>query len=216
MVDGLTGHAGPAYETLSAAFKAAPQASADEKLWALLRLAELAQRLDRTDAIESHFRQAMALGITDTFLYAAYADFLLDQKRPAEVVQMLKDKTPSDVLLLRLVFAERTLKLPTAGQREATLAARYAAAQLRGDTVHQQEEARFALQVQNDPANALRLARENWKVQREPRDARIFLEAALAARDADTAKPVLQWLDENHVEDRYMNGLAVQLKGLKK
>ncbi len=216
MVDGLTGHAGPAYETLSAAFKAAPHASADEKLWALLRLAELAQRLDRTDAIESHFRQAMALGITDTFLYAAYADFLLDQKRPAEVVQMLKDKTPSDVLLLRLVFAERTLKLATAGQREATLAARYAAAQLRGDTVHQQEEARFALQVQHDPGNALRLARENWKVQREPRDARIFLEAALAAKDADTAKPVLQWLDENHVEDRYMNGLAAQLKGLKK
>jgi hypothetical protein len=208
MVDGLTGHAAAAYDTLIQAFKAEPAATPDEKLWALLRLTELAQRLDRTDAINAHFKQAMALGITETFLYAAYADFLLDQKREAEVVQMLKDKTPSDGLLLRLVFAERKLVLPTAKQREATLAARYAAAQIRGDTVHQQEEARFALQVQNDPAKALILARENWKVQREPRDARIFLEAALAAKDAAAAQPVLQWLADNHVEDRYMNGLA--------
>jgi hypothetical protein len=133
-----------------------------------------------------------------------------------EVVQMLKDKTPSDGLLLRLVFAERNLHLPTAKQREATLAARYAAAQIRGDTVHQQEEARFELQVHGNSAKALELARENWKVQREPRDARIFLEAALAAKDAAAAKPVLQWLDENHVEYRYLNELAQQLKGLKK
>jgi hypothetical protein len=215
MVDGLTGHAGPAYETLLKAFKAEPQASADEKLWALLRLAELAQRLDRTEAIDAHFRQAMALGITETFLYAAYADFLLDQKRAAEVVKMLKDKTPSDGLLLRLVFAERTLQLPTAKQREATLAARYAAAQIRGDTVHQQEEARFVLHVYGDTAKAVFLASENWKVQREPRDARILLEAALAARNPGAAQPVLQWLDENHVEDRYMNGLAQQIKALK-
>jgi hypothetical protein len=216
MVDGLTGRAGPAYDALSQVFKAEPDAPADEKLWALLRLTELAQRLDRPDAIDAHFRQAMALGITDTFLYAAYADFLLDQKRPAEVVKMLKDKTPSDGLLLRLVFAERMLQLATAKQREATLAARYAAAQIRGDTVHQQEEARFALYVQNDPAKALMLARENWKVQREPRDAGIFLEAALAAKDAAAAQPVLQWLADNHVEERYMNGLAQQLKEQKK
>jgi hypothetical protein len=215
MVDGLTGHAGPAYDTLLKAFKAEPQASADEKLWALLRLAELAQRLDRTEAIDAHFRQAMALGITETFLYAAYADFLLDQKRAAEVVKMLKDKTPSDGLLLRLVFAERTLQLPTAKQREATLAARYAAAQIRGDTVHQQEEARFVLHVYGDTAKAVFLASENWKVQREPRDARILLEAALAAKNPGAAQPVLQWLDENHVEDRYMNGLAQQIKVLK-
>ena len=56
-----------------------------------------------------------------------------------------------------------------------------AAAEMRGDTVHQQEEARFALHIKNDAKNALRLAGENWKVQREPRDAQIFLEAALAA-----------------------------------
>ncbi|MDB5841391.1 MAG: hypothetical protein JWQ23_3343 [Herminiimonas sp.] len=213
MVDGLSGKAESAYQTLNAEFKAHPEASPADQLWVLTRLAELAQRRGDDAVAESHFRQAVALGITDTFLLAAYADFLLDKNRPAEVVAMLKDKTPSDTLLLRLVFAERMLNLPSAKAREATLASRFQAAQLRGDTVHQQEEARFALIVQNDPRKALSLAGENWKVQREPRDARIFLEAALAAREPAAAQPVIRWLDESRIEDRQLSSLAQQVKG---
>lgn len=216
MVDGLTGRAASAYQNLSDALGSEPNADPGEKLWVLIRLAELAQHQGRTDNAETRFKQALALGITDTFLLAAYADFLLDQRRPAEVVAMLKDKTPSDALLLRLVFAARLMNLPIAKQREATLAARFAAAQLRGDTVHQQEEARLALHVQNDPKKALMLAQENWKVQLEPRDARIFLEAALAVKDPLAARPVLQWLDDSHFEDRHLIGLAQQLKGIGK
>jgi Tfp pilus assembly protein PilF len=216
MVDGLTGKAESAYQTLSAEFRAHPEAAPADKLWVLTRLAEIAQRRGEDAVAESHFREALALAITDTFLLAAYADFLLDQNRPAEVVALLKNKTPSDTLLLRLVFAERLLNLPSAKTREATLAARFHAAQLRGDTVHQQEEARFALTVQNNPGQALSLARDNWKVQREPRDARIFLEAALAAREPAAAHPVLQWLDESRIEDRRLSGLARQLKGAPK
>lgn len=47
-----------------------------------------------------------------------------------------------------------------------------------------------ALQVQNDPEKALMLARENWKIQREPRDAQIFLEATLVAKNSTVAQPV--------------------------
>jgi tetratricopeptide (TPR) repeat protein len=213
MVDGLTGNAASAYSALSAALTTATAAPPAERLWVLIRLAELAQRLDQPAQAEAHFRQALALNIADTFLLAAYADFLLDQGRSVEVVTMLKDKLPSDTLLLRLVLAERRLKLPTAKARESTLAARFAAAQMRGDTVHQQEEARFTLEVHQDAKTALTLASENWKVQREPRDARIFLEAALAAKDASAARPVLDWLGTSRIEDRYLTGLAAKLKG---
>ncbi len=216
MVDGLTGKAAPAYQALDSAVAQAPHLMPGKKLWLEVRLAELAQRLGRQQDAEAHFRRALALGITDTFLLAAYADFLLEQQRHADVVALLKDKSRSDVLLLRLVFAERILKLPTAKEREAVLAARYAAAQMRGETVHQGEEARFALQVQQDPGKALALARENWKVQREPRDAQIFLEAALAMKDPAAAQPVLQWLDESHIEDRHLIDLGQQLKGARR
>lgn len=212
MVDGLTGHAAAAHDRLAAALNGSQGATPDEKLWVLLRLAEMAQRLGRMDAAENYFRQALRLNITDTFLLAAYADFLLLQNRPAEVEAMLKDKLRSDTLLLRVVLAETMLKLPAARESEATLAARYAAAQLRGDTVHQQEEAQFELKVRHDPTAALVLARENWKVQLEPRDARVYLEAALALKNPTAAEPVLRWMDESHIEDRVLAFLAGQLR----
>ena len=215
MVDGLTGKAEAAHARLDAALRAHPEAPADEKLWVLLRLAEMAQRLGRTEAAEAHFRQALALGITDTFLLAAYADFLLLQSRAAEVQTMLKDRKRSDTLLLRLVLAEHMLKSPEGRESEATLAARYAAAQLRGDTVHQQEEAQFELKMRNNPKRALALAQENWKVQLEPRDARIFLEAALALKDPSAAQPVLRWLDDSHIEDRVLSALAQQVRAVR-
>jgi Tfp pilus assembly protein PilF len=179
----------------------------------LLRLAEISQRLGRTELAEKHFKQALAKQIPDTFLLAAYADFLLDQKRPAEVVALLKDKQASDTLLLRLVLAERMLNLPTAAARAETLAARFVAAKMRGDNVHEQEEARFALEVHNNPKEALQYAQKNWMVQREPRDARIFLEAALAARAVRSAQPVLQWLQASGNEDIYLRSLAQRLQG---
>lgn len=215
MVDGLTGKAASAYDRLAATYDASDSASPAQRLWVLIRLAELAQRLGRNEVAEARFKQALALGISDTFLLAAYADFLLDRNRPRETIDLLKDKIRSDTLLLRLVFAERAAKAPNAADRQATLAARFRAAQLRGDTVHQQEEARFALQVQNDPQKALALSQENWTVQREPRDARIFMESAIAAKDASAAGPVLQWMAENGIEDRYLISLAQQLKGMK-
>ena len=213
MVQGLTGHAAEAYSALSQMLARHPEASREERLWVLIRLAEMAQRLGRPDT-EAHFKQALALDISDTFLLAAYADYLLDQGRAREVVALLKDKTRSDTLLLRLVFAEHALKLPNAKASAATLAARFHAAQLRGDTVHQQEEARFALHIHNNPAAALALAQANWQVQLEPRDARIFLEAALATRDPAAAKPVLRWLTESGIEDATLRSLANQLKAL--
>lgn len=213
MTDGLTGKAESALQTLTAEFARHPQATSDERLWILVRLAELAQRLGKIELAESYFKQAVALNISDTFLLAAYADLLLDQHHPEAVVALLKDRTRSDVLLLRLVFAEETLKLPTAEQLSRTLAERYAAAKLRGDTVHQQEEARFALAVEHDAPKALDLALKNWVVQREPRDARIVLEAALAAKQPSAAKPVLDWLQTSGIEDQTLLQLAQKIKG---
>jgi hypothetical protein len=108
------------------------------------------------------------------------------------------------------------MKLPGAADRAATLAARYHAAQLRGDTVHQQEEARFRLEVLGEAKNALALAQENWKVQKEPRDARILLESALAAKEPAAAAPAVQWLRSSRIEDKRLQDLAASLREVRK
>jgi hypothetical protein len=54
----------------------------------------------------------------------------------------------------------------------------------------------------------LRLAQANWAVQREPADARVLLESALAAGAPDGAAPVIEWIRENHIEDATLQRLA--------
>ena len=63
------------------------------------------------------------------------------------------------------------------------------------------EESRFHLRLLGDAQGALQLAQRNWDVQREPADARVLLEAALAANDRRAAQPVIDWLRETRLED---------------
>jgi hypothetical protein len=215
-VDATTGKARVGYEKLSAALRKSERASASSRLWNLTRLAEMAQRLGDPAAAERHFREALSLGITDNFLLAAFADFLLDEKRPAEVVSLLKERTRSDTLLLRLALAESALKLPGAANRVRALEDRFAEAGLRGEQLHLQEEARFRLQLKHDPQGALRLAAGNWRMQREPRDAGILLSAALAARDRQAGQPAIDWLAKSGFEDARLRRDAEALKALPK
>ena len=81
----------------------------------------------------------------------------------------------------------------------------------RGDTVHQREQARFALFLQQDIAAAVQLAQQNWAIQKEVPDMRIVLEAALAARNYAAAQPVLAWIAAHGVEDVALQRLVRQL-----
>ena len=92
------------------------------------------------------------------------------------------------------------------------LADRFAAASLRGERLHMGEEARFLLDLKGDARGALAVALENWKDQREPRDALVVLEAAAAARDSAAAAPVLKWLHDSRFESDKMRALAERLK----
>jgi Tfp pilus assembly protein PilF len=175
-------------------------------------LAETEARAGDYDAADRHFRQARAIAEGDSYLLAAYADFLLDRDRAREVVALLKDKGRNDGLLLRHAIALKRLGDP-ATQQIDDLRARFAAATLRGDASHQREQARFALQLLGDPGQALALAQRNWAEQKEPADARILLEAALALDDAGAARPVLAWLRQTNLEDRALETLAAQFEG---
>jgi Tfp pilus assembly protein PilF len=213
-LEATTGKTREAYGRLRAALERRPDASAGMRLWVLTRLAEMAWRLGDAQAAERHFRDAFALGETDNFLLAAYADFLLEQGRAAEVLALLRDWGRSDTLLLRLALAARKLKLPESERYVRTLGERFAAAALRGERLHLSEEARYLLDLRGDARAALAAAALNWRSQREPRDAAVFLEAALAARDPQAAAPVLEWLEASGFEHPRLRRIAAELKAL--
>nr|MBA2675122.1 hypothetical protein [Ramlibacter sp.] len=89
---------------------------------------------------------------------------------------------------------------------------RFAAAAQRGDRLHEQEAARFALDVEGDTAKALALAKRNYEVQKEPRDAEVLLRTALAAKQPKSAQPALDWLQASRYEDPRLAQLAQQLQ----
>jgi len=209
----LSGIARASYDALAAAIQAATPAEDAGRLWALTILGEIAARRGDAGAAERHFTEALALGRRDVYLLAAYADLLLDQGRYGEVAALLAGENANDLLLLRRALAARRLGDPDAQEQRRMLAARFAAIRLRGDVPHLREEARFELFLQDDPERALELAGRNWARQRGPADARILLEAALAARAPEAARPVLDWLAATRIEDQALSRLAEQLAG---
>lgn len=153
------------------------RAVADTEVWARTVLAEAYARLGQADAAERHFRRALESAPNDPYLLGAYADFLLAQRRPSEVISLLKAHHRIDGLLLRLAEAQRAERMASEAGSVAELKARFAAAQNRGDRVHLREEVRFYLHLLNDAATALPLAEANWAVQKEPADAQLLEEA---------------------------------------
>lgn len=165
------------------------------RAWALTLAAEIAQRDGDAVGAETRFTEALAIDPHDQYLRGAYADFLLDYGRAAEVVSLLRDDTRNDALLLRLTLAEA--RLPAEGTafsaHRAELAARFAATRLRGDTLHRREEARYALVLERDPVRAVTLAKANFALQREPADLRILAESGAAANDAAALATARDW-----------------------
>ncbi len=214
-VESLTGHAAQSASEIGDALDLADlDASPEERVWALTRLAEIEERRGEHAAAEAAFRRALALNVADVYLLSAYADFLLDRGRAADVLALLKDRGRADVLLLRLALAAKAANDPRAGPWANELEARFDAARARGDRTHEKEESRFALALRADATRALRLAVANYELQREPADARVLLEAALAARSREAAAPVLQWHAANGVESVALRALAERAQAL--
>jgi Flp pilus assembly protein TadD len=215
-VDSLNGQATQAYQTLNKEYATQHKVSDSEKLWVVTRLAEICDRLGYTREAEMHFKTALNLNITENYLLAVYAEFLLDEKRYKEVINLLQGKERSDVLLMRLTLAETASNAPKANEHREVIRSRFAAARLRGDKLHIQDEARFYLHILKQPQEALRLAQENWLGQHEPSDARILLEAALASNNKAAAQPVVEWLRLSRIEDRHLHSLIKALTELRK
>lgn len=208
----VNGDAGGSYSRLKTALAAAKDADPAIRSWVETLLAEMAERAGFDAEAEAYYKGALAEGQADSYLLGAWSDFLLDHGRAAEVVSLLKDKTRIDALLLRYALALKAVGSPEAAQQTAALKNRFDAAMLRGDTVHQREQARFELALRGDPATAVKLALRNWAVQKEPADLRILVETAAASGDPLAARTAREWIAKSHIEDRAVSALLPKLQ----
>ena len=164
--------------------------------WLALLRAELAQRMGDVVAAGARYREALAANSGgDIYTRSAYADYLLEQGRPAEALRLVEGAdAESDALLLRRAIALKRLDSPLQKPVAAALSARFEAARLRGENYHAREQARLALDVLEQASPALQLALRNWAQQKEPADALLLQRAAFAAGQPAAAEPELMRL----------------------
>jgi len=109
------------------------------------------------------------------------------------VLALLKDQESIEPLLLRVAIAQRQLRDPGLARSCELLRTAFATEAARGELVHGREQARFLLEVQDRPEDALAAALANWAVQREPDDALILVAAARATGALQQAQPALEF-----------------------
>ena len=196
---GLNGHLDSAYAAL---LQLSPQGWLNaEKSWLYSELGEMAVRLGLDADAQRWFQQDLNLAPADFYVRAAYADLLLRQGRAAEALALLQGQESFEPLLLRIAIAQKQLHDPRLALSSARLKAAFAAETQRGEAVHRREQARFLLEVEDQPKLALAAASENWAVQREPDDVLVLVAAARAAGNPVAAEPALEFVRSEGLRD---------------
>ena len=196
---GLNGHLEEAYSSLLTISTQGWLNS--EKSWLYSELGEMAVRLGRDGEAERWFQQDLRLSPTDSYVRAAYADLMLRQGRAGDALALLHGQESLEPLLLRIAIAQKQLRDPALDQSSARLRAAFAAELTRGEAVHRREQARFLLEVENQPRLSLAAALENWSVQHEPDDVLVLVHAADAAGDPRAAAPAIYFVRAHGLSD---------------
>ena len=195
----LMGHLATAYATLSS--MPAQALPVQALAWRDSELGEMAERLGDDAAAERWLREGLQIAPRDFYMRTACADLLLRQHRATETLSLLSGYEAIEPMLLRIAMAQAMLADPALTRSRAMLESAFALEQQRGEAVHRREQARFLLDLQQQPQAALAAAQQNWAVQREPDDILILLRAAEAAHRPDAAAPALQFVREHALED---------------
>lgn len=206
----LTGHLTSAYAAISSLqSQELPQTV---RAWRYSELGEMGERLGRDVEAEHWLTEGLQYAHDDLYIRAAYADLLLRHGRDTEALQLLSEYRSMEPMLLRVAIAEKRTGARQAAATDTLLWNAFTVEAQRGDAVHRREQARFLLDVEKQPEQALLAAEENWRVQREPDDALILLRSAAAAHRPDRAAAVLQFLRRTRLEDVRLNPYLEALK----
>ena len=187
---------------------ATPRLAAGTRAWLLTTLAELEQRAARPGAADAAYRAALQ-SHSDDYTPLAYADFLIEQRRAAQVPAVLKNQPRSDAVLLRLAIAGAQARAPGAAADIDEMRQRIASANERPDAkrLHGREQAMFALWIDGAVDRALELARSNVAQQREPLDLLVFAQVALRSGQPGAREEARRMVDTIGLRDERIREL---------
>ena len=111
------------------------------------------------------------------------------------MIALLRDRAhPALRLRLTEALVQLDPTLPEALRGAAECEESFSLDAWRGEVLHLREHARYLLRIRKDPVQALRFAQSNWRIQKEPADTRLLLEAATAADRMSAIDSELAWI----------------------
>lgn len=199
-VEARTGNAPEAYDRLKDQVRSAAGTDVTGKLWAEGTLGDIAAQLASEEA-PNHWMAVLDIAPDDLYTRGQLADWYLDQGNHSRVLKLTEDYEAVDSLAVIRAVAMKRAGDPRADTLTRDLRERFAEARWRGTLLHQRDIARFQLDIEESPANALKHAVDNWSEQREPLDIRLVLRAAEAAGDQQQYREIRTWLEQQGQSD---------------
>lgn len=213
-----TGQALAAVQKLSASMRLPNYQDAASQVWIGFHLGEahrVAQQPEQAIALWQRLLQAHP---QSHLLRLSLADLLNQQgqfrqaKAVATAQATLSNSNLTDALLMQALLASRGLKAPDEAALAQQMAARLQSQALRQESLIERPKLIYQIAYGQDLAAGLALSIENWQQQKEPPDAVLFAQAALARQQARAAEPVVQWAQTTGYIDPQLAPLITQLK----
>lgn len=177
-------------------------------LWSLQ--AENLERAGQVALADRAFQRSLALA-PDLYTAIAYSDLLLRRDRPAQALSALQSAPDTDAVLLRRATAWKRMGQTQWQDARETLRMRTAELVRRGDDplLHGRESALVALWLDDDPVEALRLARINLQLQKEPVDWWVAVQSARQAQNSAVLKELTTLIQASGLQDQRLNATPV-------
>lgn len=118
----------------------------------------------------------------------------------------------TDALLMQALLASRGLKDADESRLAQQFEARQQSQGQRQESLIERPALIYQISYGRDVKAGLALSIQNWQLQKEPPDALLFVQAALAQGQARAAEPVLNWAQKSGYTDPQLKPLLAQLQ----
>lgn len=217
-----TGQPLPAVAMLSRALRSASYQDPSSQDWLGFHLGEAHRVAGQPARALDVWSQRLKASPQSHLIRLSLADLLNQQGqyREAKTIAMAATSsnapnspaTLTDALLMQAVLASRGLKDPDEGRLASQLEARLQSQALRQEALIERPKLIYQIAYGRDLKAGLALSIDNWQLQKEPPDALLFVQAALALGQARAAEPVVKWAEKTGYTDPQLTPMLAQLQ----
>lgn len=211
-----TGNPQMAVQTLSRLIRSPSYQDASSKDWLSFHLGEAYRVVGQPEKAIAVWSERLKTRPQAHLLRLSLADVLNHQGRflqaKATAMHLADTASLTDALLMQALLASRGLKDPNESSLASQMAARLKSQAFRQESLIERPKLIYQIAYGQDIPGGLALSKDNWQLQREPPDALLFVQAALALGQARAAEPVLVWVQQTAYSEPLLNSLLDQIK----